>query len=469
MAQTPVPGLTFNDSCSDCGSREVELPDPLPAVGDDFDWLLRDYDGFRLFMLEELAARFPERRRWTPADMEVVIVETLAVVLDQLSDMLDRAQAEAFLASARRPESVRRLLAMIGYDAVALAREAANIPDATPPAGEPEVQQRSRLAGFRSALQLFSEDYQSIIDSELTPSQQAGLAEFIANPDTAAPAALDSVQHFLDNAPQFVARARNHALHRYWTLYPHAMEAARAAGPRTIHTQKRMVTVNDYAERLEDHPLVMAAHGFSRWTGAWTTICVAVIGIDNILLDEPLMPAAVGGAEAWEALTGAVDDFSREHGLEPPVWPAGPTPRTVLRPFLDAYRMAGREVFLQDADLVGITISISVRVAANYFQSEVRRAVADALGTGLGGFFAAGHLKFGQDLHASDVIEVVMALEGVQSVCLNRFKRLGKRFPDQSDGGRIQLDGLQIAVCENDPLRPERGSLRIVMHGGQRG
>ena len=131
--------------------------------------------------------------------------------------------------------------------------------------------------------------------------------------------------------------------------------------------------------------------------------------------------------------------------------------------------MAGREVFLQDAEPVGISISLSVRVAANYFESEVRRAVANALGTGLGGFFVAGRLKFGQDLHASDLIETVMALDGVQSVCLNRFKRVGKRFPDQSDDGRIQLDGLEIAVCDNDPLRPERGSLRIVMHGGQRG
>jgi hypothetical protein len=469
MAQTPLPRLTFNDSCSDCGLREVELPEPLPAVGDDFDWLLRDYDGFRLFMLEELAARFPERRRWTPADMEVVIVETLAVVLDQLSDMLDRVQAEAFLESARRPESVRRLLAMIGYDAVALAREAANIPDAIPPAGESDAQQRARLTVFRPALQLFGDDYQSIIDSELTALQQTHLEEFIADPDKAAVAALDSVQHFLDSAPQFVARARNHALQRYWTLYPHAMDAARTAGPRTIHTQKRMVTVKDYAERLEDHPLVMAAHGFSRWTGAWTTICAAVIMTNNILLDEPLSPAAVGGAEAFAILTDAIDDFLEERDLEPPEWPANPTPRIVLRPYLDAYRMAGQEVFLQDAELVGISISLSVRVAANYFQSEVRRAVLNALGTGLGGFFAAGRLKFGQDLHASDLIETVMALDGVQSVCLNRFKRLGKRFPDQSDDGRIQLDGLEIAVCENDPLRPERGNLRIVMHGGQRG
>jgi hypothetical protein len=469
MAQTPVPQLTFNDSCSDCGLREVQLPERLPAVGDDFDWLLRDYDGFRLFMLEELAARFPERRRWTPADMEVVIVETLAVVLDQLSDMLDRTQAEAFLESARRPESVRRLLAMIGYDAVALAREAASIPDATPPAAETDGEMRARLTRFRPALQRFVDDYQNIIDSELNALQQADLAEFIADPDAVAAAALGSVQHFLDNAPRFVERARNLALDRYWTLYPHAMDTARDAGPRAIHTQKRMVTVTDYAERMEDHPLVMGTHGFSRWTGAWTTICVAVIMTNNILLDQTLSAVAVGGVETFAILTDAIDDFYVQRDLEPPVWSANPTPRTVLRPYLDAYRMAGQEVFLHDAEAVGISISLSVRVAANYFQSEVRRAVLDALGTGLRGFFAAGRLKFGQDLHASDVIETVMALDGVQSVCLNRFKRLGKRFPDQSDDGRIQLDGLEVAVCDNDPLRPERGSLRIVMHGGQRG
>ena len=59
------------------------MPRALPALGDDFDWLLRDYDGFRLFMLEELAARYPERRRWTPADLEVVLVEALAVDSDR--------------------------------------------------------------------------------------------------------------------------------------------------------------------------------------------------------------------------------------------------------------------------------------------------------------------------------------------------------------------------------------------------
>jgi hypothetical protein len=99
----------------------------------------------------------------------------------------------------------------------------------------------------------------------------------------------------------------------------------------------------------------------------------------------------------------------------------------------------------------------------------VRRAVFEALGTGLDGFFAPGRLRFGEDLHASDVIETVMALDGVETMCLNRFKRVGKRYSDQSDAGRIQLDGLEIAVCDHNPQRPERGLLRVVMHGGRRG
>ena len=154
MAQTPESHLIFADGCSDCATREVDLPEPLPMLGDDFDWLLRDYDGFRLFMLEELAARYPERRRWTPADMEVVIVETLSVVLDQLSDMLDRVRAEAFLEIARRPESVRRLLAMIGYDAVSMAGDVANIPDADASAGETIEQQRKFTQKHHSSAEI---------------------------------------------------------------------------------------------------------------------------------------------------------------------------------------------------------------------------------------------------------------------------------------------------------------------------
>ena len=96
MAEAPQSILVFDlADCADCGKRIAELPRPLPDAGADFPWDARDYDALRLFMLEELAACFPERTRWTPADMEVVIVEVLADVLDQLSDMADRVAAEA--------------------------------------------------------------------------------------------------------------------------------------------------------------------------------------------------------------------------------------------------------------------------------------------------------------------------------------------------------------------------------------
>ncbi|MDH5480815.1 MAG: hypothetical protein OEX11_08670, partial [Nitrosomonas sp.] len=207
-SNTPKPNLIFREGCSDCARREVELPEQLPLVGDDFDWLLRDYDGFRLFMLEELAARFPERRSWTPADMEVVIVETLSVVLDQLSDMLDRTQAEAFLETARQPESVRRLLAMIGYDAVLMAPDAAMIPDATELAGESPTEKHDRLKGFHFALQQFMQTYTQAIE-ELTPLQQTNLTSFVTDIENSNIAVLDAVQLFLDNAPEFVSRTRN--------------------------------------------------------------------------------------------------------------------------------------------------------------------------------------------------------------------------------------------------------------------
>ncbi len=117
MAELAQPVLEFDGGCPDCGERVAVLPLPLPGVEDDFDWSSRDYDSFRLFMMQELASRFPERRRWTVADMEVVIVEVLAAALDRASHAIDRVQGERFLDSARRPESVRRLLKLIGYDA----------------------------------------------------------------------------------------------------------------------------------------------------------------------------------------------------------------------------------------------------------------------------------------------------------------------------------------------------------------
>ena len=413
MADTPAVVLSFSDgrTCPDCGVRTVVLPEQIPAIGDDFDWLVRDYDGFRLFMLEQLLARFPERTRWTPADMEVVLVETLSVLLDQLSDMLDRVHAEAFLETARRPESVRRLLAMIGYDAIA----------------------------------------------------HAGI-EYVAQ----------------DIDQRRVATAQ---LDREWSRNPRLMELARAAGPAAIHDNHRMVSTSDYAERIADHPLGLRAHAWSRWTGSWTTISIAVICYDNVALDDQLEVPAIGDDDSPKLLVRReVDAFHIERGLRAPYAThtldessvsveqlPNPRLRTVLRMFVDAYRMVGQEVLLEDAEPVGVVIAISVRITGDYFRSEIINAVAQALGTGPEGFFHPGRLAFGEDLHASDIFATVMTIDGVQAACLNRFKRVGAAYADQADSGRIALSGIEVAVCDNDPLRPQRGQLRITVHGGRKG
>ena len=378
MAEEPSVKLTFPGGCPDCGDREVSLPAALPAVGDDFDWRVRDYDGFRLAMLEELAARYPERTRWTPADLEVVIVEVLAAVLDQLSDQLDRVTSEAYLETARRPESVRRHLSLLGYDAerIALARG--------------QIQPGESLVGF-------------------------------------------------------------------WFENPSAMDEARLEGPRSIHQQHRMVTAGDYALRLEEHPLVLRAQATVRWAGSWTTVEVALVVADDEPLDAPVPPS----------LAAKVERFHEERGI---ALPAGaPSIRTVLTAYVDAYRMVGQEVVLIDAVRVPVTFALSVRVAPNYFQSEVRRALGDVLGTGASGFFLPGRLRFGEDLRAGDLIAAAMALDGVESVCLNRFRRLGNQFADQVASGRIVLSGIEVAICQNDPAKPDRGYYRLTLHGGLKG
>jgi hypothetical protein len=395
MAEAPQVELVFDETQPGTVRRVIQgLPEPLPEVGEDFDYRARDYDALRIFMLEELAARAPERRRWTPADLEVVLVEVLAAVLDQLSDMVDRVAAETWLETARRPESVRRLLGFIGYDAVQAAKAA------------------RQIAGR---------------DAEATEAKE---------------------------------------LERLWRDEPWLMEQARAAGPREIRALRRMVTVEDYGRKLEEHPLVLRASATLGWGGAWPVVQVAVLlwGGSDRSLESDATPEGLG-----EDLQAAVESFHVLHGAPVPEWIPAPTVRHVLLRYVDACRMVGQEVELIDPIPVGIELWLSVGIQRNYFQSEVRIVVEQVLGKAPGGFFEPGRLRFGEDIHMSDIIAALMALDGVESVAVERFKRFGAQYSDEVSTGRIQLSGIEIAVCDGDRTRPERGDYKLVLQGGQQG
>jgi hypothetical protein len=391
VADAPTIEVVFPGGAPDPGRRIAHgLPRSLPEIGDDFDWITRDHDGFRLFMMEELSARMPERTRWTPADLETVLVEALAAVLDQLSDRADRVAAEAYLETARRPESVRRLLQYIGYDAVRAALAAGDI--------------------------------------QADPTRD--------------PAAM------LDAA---------------WLANPPMMEAARTAGVRAIHDQSRMVTADDHGRQLELHPAVLRAGGVAEWGGAWSVVRVGVLPVIDRPIDERW------SADDQASLQAAVDAFYVARDVPPAVWNADTTTRSVLTPYVERLRMVGQPVILQDAVRVGIMMAMSVRVRDNHFQSEVRDAIDQTLGTGHGGFFAPERIEFGATLHLSDVVQTLMALDGVEVASINRFKRVGQRFPDQVLASRIVLHGVEFASCDNDHARPERGYYSLVLHGGRSG
>lgn len=405
MAERPTPVLRFDGGCPDCGTREAALPAPLAQAGDDFEASARDHAAIRIAMLEELAARFPDRRRWSPADLEVVLVEAFAAVLDPLHDMLDRVTAEATLETARRPSSVRRLLALVGYDAVRLER--------------------------------LHDD----------PPEQPG------------------------------ARTAVQKLEALWQANPARLEDARRAGPLAVHEQKRMVTVDDYALRLGEHPLVRRAAARAVWTGSWITLQVAVvlpwsgIGLDDALR-LPGDPARADGRSAGlvdDALREAIEAFHEQRGLARPAWDERPSARAVLGMPIEAWRMAGQEVWLQDAVPVPVEIGLTVCIADACVRSEVRRALADALGSAPGGFFERGRQRFGEDLHASDLFQWLMRLDGVQSVHLTRFKRAGSRHADHAVDGLIALADLEVALCDNDPARPTAGRYTLHLVGGRPG
>jgi hypothetical protein len=411
MAEIPSQVLRFDlFGCLDCGRRIAELPWPLPDVGGDFDWRARDYDALRVFMIEQLIARFPERQRWTAADLEVVIVELLAALADQLSDMADRVAQEGMLETARRPNSVRRLLSFIGYDAVAVA----------------------------AAKKLIS-----------------------ADPKTMPRAQCDEI------------------LERFWFDNPFAMDQARHEGPQLIFEQQRMVTVADCTARVDDHPLVRRTSVRTAWTGAWDTMSIAIILPDTEWrLDhsfDTIQKPPVLDTDATEAFARRIaklkDDIVSFHtvqGLAVPDWTRKPTFRSILSGFIEAYRMTGQPVVLLDAISAGIAIVVSLIVRPTFFQSEIRASAEAALGDGPEGFFQAGRLRFGEDVFASDLLAKLMDIEGVENVCLMRFKRVGSAYADQSEVGRIVLNGLEVAVCDNDRDRPERGYFSIILHGGMR-
>ncbi len=83
------------------------------------------------------------------------------------------------------------------------------------------------------------------------------------------------------------------------------------------------------------------------------------------------------------------------------------------------------------------------------------------------GAFHPDNFTFGQPVFASRVVAAAQAVEGVESVRLDRFQRLVDPDPATQENGVIPIGRLEVAQLDNDPNYRDRGRLLVSAGGGQ--
>lgn len=195
----------------------------------------------------------------------------------------------------------------------------------------------------------------------------------------------------------------------------------------------RAVRPEDYAEAAERLPWVQKAGAVFRYTGSWLTAFVTV-------------------------------DPKGKVGLDP-------LERKELQDQMDRFRQAGRQVYVTDPEYASIDLEIEICVAADAYGGEVKERVMEALMGKKGlwpqeGYFSPDRFTFGTHLERSSLEAAIQEVPGVKAVEAVRFRRRGwfawRNFREYSyDPGKNV-----IIRIENDPLHPERGTLKLYTHGG---
>jgi len=191
----------------------------------------------------------------------------------------------------------------------------------------------------------------------------------------------------------------------------------------------RVVRDADYAAAARSLPWVQQAGTAFRWTGSWLT-----------------------------ALTSA-----NPSGTEQPTIAQLET----LTELLGQRRLAGGESYVLPPAYVSIDLRITICRQATAVASDVAAAVLTALQPGPGaggtlGFFHHSRWSFGQPLESSVLLAAIQACPGVAGVYQVQYRQRGARdwapLP-----GTLTLAADQVLRVDNDPSRPEAGSLQVIV------
>jgi len=190
----------------------------------------------------------------------------------------------------------------------------------------------------------------------------------------------------------------------------------------------RAVREEDFEEIARRLSYVQKAGASFRWTGSWLSAFVT--------------PDPAGSYE--------LSDKRRDY----------------LEQLMDRVRQAGREVLVKDPGFVSLDLEVCICVEPSAYEGQVKEAVVQALtgkpvSTGARGFFDPDAFTFGSPLYRSALEAAIQSVPGVLAVNHMAIRARGVTDKRPFEEMVFEVGANQIIRLENDPLYPERGSLRI--------
>lgn len=229
--------------------------------------------------------------------------------------------------------------------------------------------------------------------------------------------------------PSFVLSATNPAA-THGDAQPESAASIRLNAPQAFREDLlRAVRIEDYAEAAERLSWVQNAGAAMRWTGSWRTIFATA---------DPL---------------GAVT--------------ITPEQRAELDEQLNRFRQAGQDVRSRPPRYADLDFEVYVCAEFTSYAGAVKEAVIEAL-TGIAGYFSPDRFTFGTRLYRGALEAAIGSVTGVRAVEQIRFRRRGHFDWRTFGAGEAFYDpGIDTIIrVENDPVYPERGTLRVIVSGG---
>jgi Baseplate J-like protein len=198
------------------------------------------------------------------------------------------------------------------------------------------------------------------------------------------------------------------------------------------YRQLRAVTLQDYVRRAEEVPEVSRAAARYAWTGSWRTVQIAIDPVGTTTFDDELR-------------------------------------RRIAR-HLDAVRLIGEDLEIRPPRFVPLDIRIAICIDPEHWPEDVRFVLEQEFAEGYTpdgrlGFFHPDLWTFGQELHASQLLGRVQAVEGVEHVISVTMKRWDA--PTPGTDAILAVRGNEIIRVRNDPDHMEEGFIQFDLQGGR--